>query len=92
MSCINCQKIRNAILHGKMAEAAGLALDVFREKMGLCAEGEPLIDAETLPSLSSKTKAELLAIAADEGVEVKDGATNAEIVSAIERRRELVPA
>lgn len=35
MACINCDKIRAAILHGRMAEAAGLTLDVFREKMGL---------------------------------------------------------
>lgn len=40
------------------------------------------------PSLTGKNKAELLAIAADEGVTVEDGATNADIVSAIELARE----
>jgi hypothetical protein len=92
MSCQNCSKIRAAILHGKMAEAAGLAIDVFREKMGLSVEGEPLIDAATLPSLSGKTKAELLAIAADEKVDVEEGATNPEIIDAIATKRELVAA
>jgi hypothetical protein len=92
MTCINCEKIRAAILHGKMAEAAGLALDVFREKMGLSVEGDPLIDAATLPSLSGKTKAELLAIAADEKVDVEEGATNPEIIDAIATKRELVAA
>lgn len=35
MACVNCKKIRSAILHGKMAEAAGLTVETFREKMGL---------------------------------------------------------
>ena len=34
MACVNCQKIRTAILHGKMAEAAGLTVEVLREKIG----------------------------------------------------------
>jgi hypothetical protein len=92
MSCINCEKIRAAILHGKMADALGLTVDMFREKMGLSVEGEPLIDAATLPSLSGKTKAELLAIAADEKVDVEEGATNADIIDAIATKRELVAA
>lgn len=92
MTCLNCEKIRSAILHGRMAEAAGLTLDVFLQKIGLTALGEVPVDPATLPPLSSKTKAELLAIAADEDVEVEDGATNAEIIAAIERHRELVTA
>lgn len=35
MACVNCSKIRTAILHGKMAEAAGLSVEVLREKFGL---------------------------------------------------------
>lgn len=92
MACVNCERIRTAILHGKMADALGLTIDMFREKMGLSVEGEPLIDATTLPSLSGKTKAELLAIAADEHVDVEEGATNADIIAAIEAKRELVAA
>ncbi len=34
MACVNCKKIRDAILHGKMAEAAGLTIDTLREKVG----------------------------------------------------------
>jgi hypothetical protein len=92
MACINCEKIRAAILHGKMAEALGLTVVMFREKMGLSVEGDPMIDAATLPSLSGKTKAELLAIAADEKVDVEEGATNADIIDAIATKRELVAA
>jgi hypothetical protein len=40
------------------------------------------------PSLSGKNKAELLEIAAAEGVEVEDGATNDDIKAAIELKRE----
>lgn len=39
------------------------------------------------PSLSGKTKAELLEIAAAEGVATEEGATNAEIIEAIESKR-----
>lgn len=45
MACINCDKIRSAILHGRMAEAAGLTLNVFREKMGLSDTPAPDDDA-----------------------------------------------
>jgi hypothetical protein len=51
MKCINCDKIRTAILHGKMAEAAGLALDVFREKMGLTSDGEPMVVGKAGPEV-----------------------------------------
>lgn len=43
--------------------------------------------SDDLPALSNKTKAELLEIAAAEGVEVADDATNAQIVEAIEAKR-----
>lgn len=92
MPCINCGKIRTAILHGKMAEAVGLTVTTLREKIGLSAVGEVLVDPDTLPSLSGKTKAELLAIAAHEGVDVEEGATNADIIAAIEAKRETVTA
>lgn len=40
-----------------------------------------------LASLKGLNKAKLLAVAADEGVEVAEGATNAQIVEAIEAKR-----
>jgi len=49
-------------------------------------KGGSLPDAPV--ALSGKNKAQLLEIAADEGVEIEDGATNADIVSAIELARE----
>ena len=44
MACVNCAKIRSAILHGKMAEAAGLTVTALREKIGIKATkpAEPL--------------------------------------------------
>lgn len=43
MACVNCAKIRAAILHGRMAEAAGITVDVLREKIGLKADSpEPV--------------------------------------------------
>lgn len=44
--------------------------------------------ADEKPPLSGKNKAELLKIAADEEVEIEDGATNDDIRSAIELKRE----
>lgn len=35
MACVNCAKIRSAILHGKMAEAAGMSVAALREKIGI---------------------------------------------------------
>lgn len=92
MACVNCHKIRSAILHGKMAEAAGLTVETLREKFGLSAQGEPLLDAAELPTLSGKNKSELLAIADEEGATIEEGATNAEIIAAIEAHRELIAA
>lgn len=45
------------------------------------------IYVESLPSLTNKTKAELLTIAADETVDLGDATTNAEIITAIEAKR-----
>lgn len=49
MACVNCDKIRAAVLHGKMAEAMGLTVDVLREKIGLKAAQ----DDETVEGLRS---------------------------------------
>lgn len=38
MACVNCKKIRSLVLHGKMAEAAGLTVETLREKVGFKAE------------------------------------------------------
>jgi len=54
MRCQNCDKIRAAILHGKMAEAAGLTVAVFREKMGMESAGnaaEPGPLDQSIPDL-----------------------------------------
>ena len=105
MACQNCKTIRDLLLHGKMAAAAGLTVETFRDKIGFKVVHEDqtveglrstlVIDSDsnhradaTLPSLSSKTKAELLEIAANEGVEIEDGATNAEIIERIESKRQ----
>ena len=50
------------------------------------AGGAPKSDEK--PSLAGKNKEALLKIAADEGVEIEDGATNDDIRSAIELKRE----
>ncbi len=53
MACVNCQRIRSAILHGKMAEAAGLSVAALREKIGVGAktesEGATIPDAAAIP-------------------------------------------
>lgn len=38
MACKNCNKIRSLLLHGKMAEAAGLTVEALREKIGFNAD------------------------------------------------------
>ncbi|MEY4056177.1 MAG: hypothetical protein RL519_1512 [Pseudomonadota bacterium] len=35
MACINCHRIRSAILHGKMAEALNVSVEMLREKIGI---------------------------------------------------------
>lgn len=115
MACQNCKTIRDLLLHGKMAAAAGLTVETFREKIGFkvvqedetveglrttvaidsdsdhraaTARDKAVADQTTPPSLSGKTKAELLEIAANEGVTIEDGATNAEIIERIESKRQ----
>lgn len=34
MACQNCKTIRDLLLHGKMAAAAGLTVETLREKIG----------------------------------------------------------
>lgn len=46
MACVNCAKIRAAILHGKMAEAAGLSAQALREKFGLTPQSTQIGDLE----------------------------------------------
>lgn len=53
MACQNCHKIRAAILHGKMAEAAGLTVDKLREVIGLKSD-EPATDADPVPEPDAK--------------------------------------
>lgn len=99
MACANCKTIRDLLLHGKMAAAAGLTVETLREKIGFTPEPVEntteglrttmVIDAASdhRAPLSGKNKAELLEIAAAEGAVVEDGATNAQIVEAIEAQR-----
>lgn len=56
MACVNCNKIRTAILHGKMAEAAGLTVEALREKFRIGgAEDQP--EAEAAPVEVAKEEA-----------------------------------
>lgn len=68
MACTNCAKIRSLVLHGKMAEAAGLTIETLREKVGfrepveVTVEGlrtTLLIDAETDHRLAAASPLEL---------------------------------
>lgn len=93
MACVDCEKrrkaLRDAILHGKMAEAMDITVEGLRVMIGI----DPGADhRKGLPTLSGKTKAELLEIASGEGALVEDGATNAEIIEAIEAKREAAVA
>lgn len=95
MACKDCaerrKNLRDAILHGRMAEAMDMTVEGLRVMMRIDAGADHRKDApEVTPapvSLSGKNKTELLAIAADENVEVQEGATNPEIVEAIEGKR-----
>lgn len=55
MACKNCAKIRSAILHGKMAEAAGLTVTALREKIGLGVTEKAELVGEAGPELVVKT-------------------------------------
>ncbi len=74
-----------SVLHEADAKGADLNEAVERATTRV----EPLTQAEfeELPSLTGKTKADLLKIAAAEGVDADDSMTNAAIVSAIEAVR-----
>lgn len=57
MACQNCRKIREAILHGKMAEAAGLTVEALREKIGFKADEPVLVTGEQVePEKPAKAK------------------------------------
>lgn len=93
MACVDCaerrKKLRDALLHGRMAEAMETTVEGLRVMIGI----DPGADhRKALPSLSGKTKAELVEIAASEGAPLEDGATNPEIVAAIEAKREAATA
>lgn len=58
MACTHCNKIRDAVLHGKMALAAGLTVEKFRKDFGLTSKklndlGPELIVPES-PKKSAK--------------------------------------
>ena len=57
MACINCGKIRSAILHGKMAEAAGLSVKVLREKIGLDPKTADVVEATEVSEKPTKAAA-----------------------------------
>lgn len=44
MACVNCKKIRSLVLHGKMAEAAGLTVETLREKFGIAEPVESTVE------------------------------------------------
>lgn len=77
-------KIADFVAHGFIGDADPLDHDHDGEPGG----SEPHVP----PALTGKNKAELLAIAAEEGVTVEDGAKNADIVAAIELAREAKAA
>lgn len=99
MACANCKTIRDLLLHGKMAAAAGLTVETLRDKIGFKPEPvENIIEglrttmvvdpsANHRAPLSRQTKAQLLETAAGEGVEADADMTNAEIIDAIEVKR-----
>ena len=53
MACVNCAKIRTALLHGKMADAMGLTVEALREKIGWTAPGQakPMVVGEAGPEI-----------------------------------------
>jgi hypothetical protein len=95
MACVECERrrklLRDAIMHGRMAEALDVTVEGLRVMIGIDAGADHRKEAPVLtpalPTLAGKTKAELLDIAKAEEVVTEDGATNAEIIDAIETKR-----
>lgn len=86
--------LHDAIAEGKTGAEAIAAADLSppvpadaRDASVTHADSTGEIFIETLPSLTGKNKADLLAIAADETVLIEEGATNADIIAAIEAKR-----
>lgn len=50
MACAHCKKIRDAILHGRMAEAAGISVEALREKIGWKSPDEVLATGGPAPT------------------------------------------
>lgn len=86
---------------GRYSTVSVESLTFLREKQAIDETGEAGLDRDDdgaaggslenePPVLKGKNKAQLLAIAAEEGADVEDGATKADIVAAIELKREAV--
>lgn len=60
MACKHCQEIRDAILHGRMAEAAGLTVEKLRESIGWKSPEDDaptdLVEAETTEQTDKAAK------------------------------------
>jgi hypothetical protein len=69
---------------GQVIQADDYADEWFKKASGKAADD----DDGGEKALAKMNKTELLAVAKDAGVEVEDGATNAQIVEAIEKARE----
>ncbi len=55
MACVNCAKIRAAILHGKMAEAAGLTVEKLRESIGWKTDAPaPAVVGDAAPEIATE--------------------------------------
>jgi len=78
--------IANARADDAEAALAEAKAEIEELKADLAEATKPA-DKPDLPSLTGKNKAELLTIAKDEGAQVPDDATNAQIVEAIEAKR-----
>lgn len=82
---INLANDRIATLEAEKAELTEKLTEKLAARIsGDAGDREP----QDLPALTGKTKAELLDIAAAEGATVEAGSTNADIIAAIELKRE----